>query len=45
MNVKAEYDFAQKNKVTTVLNIALRGDRPIHPSDPSPFHGLAALQD
>ena len=45
MKVKAEYDYAQKNKANYLLNIALRGDVSIHPADQSTLQGFADLKD
>lgn len=44
MKVKAEYDYAQKNKANYLLNIALRGDGSIHPADQSTLQGFADLK-
>ena len=43
--MKAEYDYAQKNKANYLLNIALRGDGSIHPADQSTLQGFADLKD
>ena len=45
MKVKAEYDYAQKNKANYLLNIALRGDGAIHPADQSVLQGYADRKD
>ena len=45
VKVKAEYDYAQKNKANYLLNIALRGDGSIHPADQSTLQGFADLKD
>ena len=45
MKVKAEYDYAQKNKANYLLNIALGGDGSSHPADESTLRGFADLKD
>ena len=45
MKVKAEYDYAQKNKIDYGLNIDLRVFLSIHPADQSTLQGFADLKD
>ena len=45
MKVKAEYDYAQKNKANYLLNIALRGAGANPPAAQSTLQGFADLKD
>lgn len=43
--VKAEYDYARKNKANYLLNIALCGDGSIHPVDRVTLYGFADMKN